>query len=98
MAGRVAAEAVKEGDVSEKRLLAYKTEFDKFWGKSIKESGKVLEMLDKFSDEDIEMLSDVITQDDIRSLANGENVAVSIAGLIKRSPGKIIHLVRAYLR
>ncbi len=98
MAGRVAAEAVKEGDVSEKRLSAYRVEFDEYWGKRIKDSGRVLEMLDRFSDDDLNTLSEVITNDDILSLANGTNVAATVAGLVKRSPMKIIRLIRAYLR
>ncbi len=98
MAGRVAAEAVKEGDVSEKRLSAYREEFDEYWGKRIRDSGRVLEMLDRFSDEDLNTLSEVITNEDVLSLANGTNVAATIAGLVKRSPMKIIRLIRAYLR
>ncbi len=98
MAGRVAAEAVKEGDVSAKRLSAYRAEFDKYWGKRIRDSGRVLEMLDKFSDDDLNTLSEVVTNDDVLSLANGTNVAATVAGLVKRSPMKIIRLIRAYLR
>jgi len=98
MAGRVAAEAVKEGDLSEKRLSAYRKEFDEYWGKRIRDSGRVLEMLDRFSDDDLNTLSEVITNDDVLSLANGTNVASTIAGLVKRSPMKIIRLIRAYLR
>ncbi len=98
MAGRVATEAVKEGDVSEKRLSAYRTEFDEYWGKRIRDSGRVLELLDRFSDDDLNTLSEVITNDDVLSLANGTNVAATVAGLVKRSPMKIIRLIRAYLR
>jgi len=98
MAGKVAADAVKEGNVSEKRLQEFKKMFDKYWDKRIRESGKVLEMLDKFNDEDLNTLADVVTNDDIVALANGENVAIALAGIIKRSPGKLIHLIRAYLR
>ncbi len=98
MAGRVAAEAVKEGDVSEKRLSAYRAEFDEYWGKRIRDSGRALEMLDRFSDEDLNTLSEVITNEDVLSLANGTNVAATVAGLVKRSPMKIIRLISAYLR
>ncbi|TRO49449.1 NAD(P)/FAD-dependent oxidoreductase [Candidatus Bathyarchaeota archaeon] len=98
MAGRVAAEAVKEGDVSEKRLSAYREEFDEYWGKRIRDSGRVLEMLDRFSDDDLNTLSEVITNEDVLSLANGTKVAATVAGLVKRSPMKIIRLIRAYLR
>jgi len=98
MAGKVAAEAAKSGDVSEKKLNEFRTEFDKYWGKRIKESGKVLEMLDKFDDDDLNTLSDVISNDDIIALANGLNVTAALAGIVKRSPGKLMQLIRAYLR
>jgi len=98
MAGRVAAEAVKEGNVSAKRLSAYRVEFDKYWGKRIKDSGRVVDMLDKFSDDDLNTLSEVITNEDVLALANGTNVPATLAGLVRRSPMKIISLVRVYLR
>jgi digeranylgeranylglycerophospholipid reductase len=98
MAGRVAAEAVKEGDVSARRLSAYSVEFDKYWGKRIRDSGRVVDMLDKFSDDDLNTLSEVINNEDVLALANGINVAATLAGLVKRSPMKIIRLIRAYLR
>jgi len=98
MAGRVAAEAVEEGDVSEGRLSAYRREFDVYWGKRIRDSCRVLEMLDRFTDEDLNTLSGVITNDDVLSLAYGINVAGTVAGLVARSPRKIIRLIGAYLR
>jgi digeranylgeranylglycerophospholipid reductase len=98
MAGRVAAEAVKVGDVSERRLSAYRREFDVYWGKRIRDSCRVLEMLDRFTDEDLNTLSGVITNDDVLSLAYGINVAGTVAGLVARSPRKIIRLIGAYLR
>jgi digeranylgeranylglycerophospholipid reductase len=98
MAGRIAAEAVNENDTSAKKLGEYKTEFDEYWGKRIIEAGKVLHMLDKFNDEDLDVLADVISTDEIMHMANGLNVASTIAGLIKKSPMKLIQLIRAYLR
>ena len=98
MAGKVVADAAKSGDVSEKKLNEFRTEFDKYWGKRIKESGKVLEMLDKFDDDDLNTLSDVISNEDIIALANGLNVTAALAGIVKRSPGKLMQLIRAYLR
>ena len=97
MAGRVAAEAVKENDVSAKRLNAYRVEFDKYWGKRINDSGRVLNMLDKFSDEDLNTLSEVITNEDVLALANGTNVPATLIGLVKRSPMKIVRLIRSYI-
>jgi len=98
MAAKVAVEAVLEDNVSEKKLNEFRVEFDKYWGKRIKESGRVLEMLDKFNDEDINTLAEVVTNDDVLALANGEHVAATLAGIVKRSPRKLIRLIRAYLR
>lgn len=98
IAGRVAAQAVKEHNVSAERLNEYHKEFDVYWGKRIRESRKVLNMLDKFEDEDLNTLAQVITNEDILALANGVNVTATVAGLVKRSPRKIIRLIRAFLR
>jgi digeranylgeranylglycerophospholipid reductase len=98
MAGRTAVAAIKEGHVSEERLSAYRVEFDEYWGRRIIEAGKVLNMLDKFSDEDLDVLADVISHEDIMHMANGLNVASAMAGLVKKSPMKLMHLIRAFLR
>jgi len=98
MAGRVAVEAIKEDNVTEERLSAYRAEFDTYWGKRIIEAGKVLYMLDKFSDEDLDVLAEVISHEDIMHMANGLNVASAMAGLVKKSPLKLMQLIRAYLR
>jgi digeranylgeranylglycerophospholipid reductase len=98
MAGHVAAEAIKEEDFSYKRLSAYRKEFDNYWGKRINDSRKVVEMLNKFEDDDLDTLAQVLTKDDVVALANGINVAGTVAGLVKRSPMKIIKLIRAYVR
>jgi digeranylgeranylglycerophospholipid reductase len=98
MAGNVAVEAIHDNDVSDIKLNQFRKEFDKYWGKRIKESGKVVEMLDKFKDEDLNTLAEVINNEDVLALANGENVRATLAGIIKRSPRKLIQLIRAYLR
>lgn len=98
MAGRTAVAAIKEGDVSEERLSAYRVEFDEYWGRRIIEAGKVLNMLDKFNDEDLDILAEVISHKDIMHMANGLNVASAMAGLVKKSPKKLMHLIRAFLR
>jgi len=97
MAGEVAARAVEEGDISAARLGAFRKSFDEYWGRRIRDSRRVLEMLDRFTDEDLDLLAEVVTSQDIISLANGENVAATLAGLVRRSPGKILRLIRAAL-
>jgi digeranylgeranylglycerophospholipid reductase len=97
IAGSVAADAVKAEDVSSNRLMDYVREFDVLYGKRIRDSRKVVEMLNKFSDEDLNNLSEIITNEDIISLANGVNVTSVLASIITRSPLKLIGLIRAYL-
>jgi hypothetical protein len=55
-------------------------------------------MLDKFSDDDLNTLAGVITNEDVLNLANGTDVKKTLAKMVKRSPGKIVKLVAAYLR
>jgi digeranylgeranylglycerophospholipid reductase len=98
IAGRIAAEAVKEDNVSAEKLSEYRKEFDSYWGKRIIDARRVLLMLDKFSDDDLNVLADIISTDEIMHMANGLNVASTLAGLVKKSPMKLMQLIRAYLR
>jgi digeranylgeranylglycerophospholipid reductase len=98
MAGAEAVDAIVGEDTSAKRLGQYRVNFEKYWGKRIKDSRKIVEMLDKFSDEDLNALSTVITNDEILSLANGEGTKKTLAKIVARSPGKIMKLMAAYLK
>ena len=98
MAGEVAAEAVEEGDTSAERLQSYVHRFDDKWGKRITDSRKMVDMLDKFEDEDLNTLARIISSEDILNLANGTNVGRTLAKLVTRAPRGIIRLVQAYLR
>jgi digeranylgeranylglycerophospholipid reductase len=97
-AGKEAVEAIVGEDTSAKRLNMYKVKFEKYWGKRIRDSRRIVEMLDKFSDDDVNTLSMIITNEEIVSLANGENAKRTIAKICARSPGKIIKLMAAYLK
>jgi len=98
MAGEVAAEAVEEGDTSAERLQRYVHRFDDKWGKRITDSRKMVEMLDKFEDEDLNTLARIISSEDILNLANGTNVGRTLAKLVTRAPRGILGLLQAYLR
>ena len=97
MAGKEAVDAIVGEDTSAKRLDQYRVKFEKYWGKRISDSRRIVEMLDRFSDEDLNALSTVITNDEILSLANGENTKRTVAKIVARSPGKIMKLMTAYL-
>ena len=98
MAGREAVDAIVGEDTSAKRLNLYRVKFEKYWGKRIRDSRRIVEMLDKFSDYDLNTLSTVITNDEILSLANGQNTKRTVAKICARSPGKIMRLMAAYLK
>jgi flavin-dependent dehydrogenase len=98
IAGKEAVDAIVGEDTSAKRLNQYRVRFEKYWGKRIKDSHKIVEMLDKFSDDDLNILSTVITNDEILALANGENTNKTVAKIVARSPGKIMKLMAAYLK
>jgi flavin-dependent dehydrogenase len=98
MAGKEAVEAIVGEDTSAKRLGQYRVKFEKYWGKRIKDSRRMVEMLDKFSDVDLNTLSTIITNDEILSLANGDGTKKTIAKIVARSPGKIMKLMAAYLK
>ena len=98
MAGKEAVEAIVEKDTSAKRLNQYRVKFEGYWGKRIRDSRRIVEMLDKFSDDDLDILSTIITNDEILSLANGQNTKRTVAKICARSPGKIMKLMAAYLR
>jgi len=97
MAGKEAAEAIKIGDTTKERLTKYRDQFDKYWGKRIRDSRKIVEMLDKFKDDDLNSLAEIITNEEILALANGENTTSALARIVARSPGKIVKLMAAYL-
>lgn len=98
MAGKEAVDAIVGEDTSAKRLSQYRKKFEKYWGKRIRDSRRIVEMLDKFSDEDLNTLSTIITNDEILALANGENTKRTVAKIVARSPGKIMKLMAAYLK
>jgi len=98
MAGEVAAKAVEDGDVSAARLSDYERRFDEYWGKRIRESRRVVEMLDRFNDDDLNTLAEIITNEDVLNLANGTAVGRTLTKIVARAPLRMIRLVSAYIR
>jgi digeranylgeranylglycerophospholipid reductase len=98
IAGEVAARASEEGDVSASRLSEYERRFDEYWGKRIRDSRRVVEMLDRFSDEDLNTLARVVTNEDVINLANGIAVTRTLTKIVTRAPLEIIGLISSYLR
>ncbi len=97
MAGSVAVDAILSEDTSNKNLSKYRERFDVYWGNRIIESRKIVEMLDKFGDNEINMLAEVVTNEDIIALATGDGARKAVARIVARNPGKIVKLMLAYL-
>jgi len=98
IAGEVAARAAHEGEVSASRLSEYDRRFDAIWGKQIRDSRRVGEMLDRFGDDGLNRIAEVLTSKDVLALANGINITRVLAGAAMRSPLKFMRLVTSYLR
>jgi len=98
IAGEVAACAVDEGDVSASRLSEYERRFDALWGKQIRDSRKVINILDRFNDDDLNSLLYALTSEDILALVNGRDITRVLAGVAMRSPLKFMRLMASYLR
>ena len=98
IAGEVAARAAHEGEVSASRLSEYERRFDAIWGKQIRDSRRVVEMLDRFGDDGLNRIAEVLTSKDVLALANGINITRVLAGAAMRSPLKFMRLVTSYLQ
>ncbi len=94
-AGKVVAEAVSNGDWSEKAMSRWKNEY-KAWIEKINFSLKVMRFLEKLSDEELNQLADILKPDDIVRLANGENVK-SVAMRLLKHPGIAFKLAKSII-
>ena len=97
IAGEVAAKAVQKGDVSRRALTEYERRYSSEWGERIRRSRKAVEMLDRFSDEDLNDFAEIITQRDVLDIANGQNTASVLGRLVLKAPLKIMRLALTYL-
>ncbi|MCW4050379.1 MAG: NAD(P)/FAD-dependent oxidoreductase [Candidatus Bathyarchaeota archaeon] len=86
IAGEVAARAVQENNVSATRLAEYSDRFDNAWGKGLRDSRKMLDLLDKLSDDDFNKLAKLITQPEILKLINGKSVFMTALGIALKDP------------
>jgi digeranylgeranylglycerophospholipid reductase len=81
--GEVAGKAVLMDEVSLKALLEYPTRYEDPWGSRIKKSLKALRAIEKLKDEELNMLADVLSGEDVIDLANGWDVLRVAAKLMK---------------
>ena len=98
IAGEVAAHAAHEGQLSASRLSEYDRRFDAIWGKQIRDSRRVIEMMDRLDDDGLNRITEVLTSKDVFALANGINITRVLARAAIRSPLKFMKLMTSYLR
>jgi len=74
---------VLSSDVSLKALLEYPTRYENPWGSRIRRSLKALRAIEKLKDEELNMLADVLSGEDVVDLANGWDVLRVAVKLMK---------------
>ncbi len=83
IAADVVAEAFEMNDLSGVRLKKYVDEYNRHWGKRIRDSKKALEVIDKLSDEELDKLAEILEPRDVLDLANGLDITRVAAKLMK---------------
>ena len=81
IAGVAVAEALEAKDMS--LLQSYPERYGEYWGPRIQKSLRVLRALDKLNDEELNLLSTLITGEDIVDLANGLDIKRVATKLMK---------------
>jgi digeranylgeranylglycerophospholipid reductase len=85
IAGEVAGKAAREGDVGAKRLSEYKERFDTLWGQKISTSLRALESFERFSDDELNIITDFLEGQDLIDMAHGFSPSKAV-GLMLRHP------------
>ncbi len=97
VAGQVAGEAAKAGDFSAARLRNYKQKFEELFGERISNSLKSLESFERFSDEDLNIITDYLEGQDLVDMAHGLSPTRAI-GLMVHHPILAIKVAYQLLR
>ena len=85
IAGEVAGKAAREGEVGSERLSAYKQRFEAAWGEKISNSLKALESFERFSDDELNIITDFLDGQDLVDMAHGFSPSKAV-GLMLRHP------------
>ena len=96
MAGLVVSDALAEGDVSVAMLERYQRDYAARWGRRIGDSLKALRAIERLSDEDLNELASLLSQDDVLDLANGLDIT-RVAAKFMRHPLLGLRLARALM-
>ncbi|MBI2173025.1 MAG: NAD(P)/FAD-dependent oxidoreductase [Candidatus Aenigmarchaeota archaeon] len=87
IAGDIIGWAIKKGDVSKNTLNVYNERWEAERGQKLREVERVREMFEKMSDDEMNILSDVLSGEDLEDLARGKNV-VKLATLYTKFQAK----------
>jgi digeranylgeranylglycerophospholipid reductase len=90
IAGRVAAEAIEKGDVSEAALMKYDKEWRAARGEILHRIYKLRRAIEQLSDADLNYLAEELTGEDVVAFANGERLG-KLAKILMKRP----HLIKA---
>ena len=85
IAGEEAAKAALSGNVSSKRLEKYKERFDGLWGPRISNSLRALDSFERFSDQELNIITSLLEGQDLVDMANGVSPTRAVA-LLARHP------------
>jgi len=85
IAGEVAGRAGIEGDVGAKRLSAYREKFESVWGEKISNSLRALESFERFSDDELNIITDFLDGQELVDMAQGFSPWKAV-GLMLRHP------------
>jgi len=94
-AGEVSGKAALEGDVSKNRLMEFVEKYEP-WLTRIRRSLKVLRVLENLSDDDLNLLAEVLEGRDIIDLANGLDV-LRVARKLLKHPRLAVKLAKPLL-
>jgi digeranylgeranylglycerophospholipid reductase len=95
MAARVISKVIKNGDVSRKALSEYNDVWWRERGKKLKKVERLRQVVEKLSDDDLNMLAETLTSDIVVELSRGNKMG-SLAKILMKRPG-LIKLARHLL-
>ena len=85
IAGEEAAKAALSGNVSAKYLERYRERFDELWGPRISNSLRALDSFERFSDQELNIITGLLEGQDLVDMANGVSPTRAVA-LLARHP------------
>jgi len=95
ISAEVGVKAIKEGDLSKKRLYEYENIWRETEGVKMQKLLKLRSFLEKLKDEDFESLADILTEEDIIKLTKGK-YRFLLKLFMKKAP-KMLPLARKFL-